>query len=234
MKNLCFLFIIFMILTSCATYKKGDLILFIEPSIGFVSDSVTEMADSTKNVTENETNSSKNTNEKESMEGPDFSFRLLVDYYFTNWFSLCAGLGFSGNNPQAKDVSSIGSYSTYSLTVPLGLRFFVPLYVGDEPCFTFGVGITANLPIDAYPSLYWVAYEEADRTINVNPYLGYYLDMGFTYEIFEIIFRGQLAFKNIESALKDDKISMEVYGGTFSCVLRVPIRLGNYPIGGNY
>jgi len=64
--------------------------------------------------------------------------------------------------------------------------------------------------------------------MNVNPYLGYYLDMGFTFAVFEILFRGQIAFKTIESTLKDDKISMEVSGGTFSCVLRVPIRLGNY------
>jgi len=113
MKNICFVFIIFIILTSCATYKKGDLILFVEPSIGFVSD--TEMADSAKNATENETDSSKNVYERKSMEGPDFSFRLTVDYHFTDWFSLGAGLGFSGNNPQAKYDSSIGSYSTYYL-----------------------------------------------------------------------------------------------------------------------
>jgi len=57
--------------------------------------------------------------------------------------------------------------------------------------------------------------------------------MGFTYELFEILFRAQLSFKNVESVLKDDKISMEVVGSTLSCVLRIPIRLRNYPIGGN-
>ena len=125
MRKIYLVLILFIILTSCITQKKGDLVLFIEPYAGYES---AELVDGIR------------------MEGTDLSLRATINYYFTDWFSINTGLGFNGNIftivKENSDQTPNNDYTSFYITLPLGLHLVEP-----NSGFTFGAGITANLPI---------------------------------------------------------------------------------------
>ncbi|MCL2230563.1 MAG: hypothetical protein FWC01_05660 [Treponema sp.] len=124
MKQFCILVALIFIFTSCETinHEKGDVVLFIEPYIGYEKP-VLDISEA-------------------NTQGINISLQTTVDYYFTNWFSLNTGFGFAGNIISIEN----GNYYAYCFSVPLGLRFNISNINGN---LTLGTGVNANFPLYA-------------------------------------------------------------------------------------
>jgi hypothetical protein len=137
--------------------------------------------------------------------GLDLALRGTVHYYFVDFFSLNAGAGVSTffniyncssyqevreNSKQIKRTDNLSFlFSSVYVTVPFGLRF-------SFNSFIFGAGITGNFPVfsSATSSSNWTEEstdghnteklsgkdsQVTDKTFKLDPYLGWYFDIGF-------------------------------------------------------
>jgi len=171
-------------------HNKGDLMLNIDHPLSLAFPSIGLMG------------------QYSMMPGFNFSLGSAVDYYFTDFFSLGAGLGLSGNyNVFLGDTSSSGvppevyiipvigwailfwdlfgpmldnngRYFAAYVNIPFGFRF-------SAKAFSFGAGATANIPLwgfGNYESLEWED-SDGDKQNGVSfkhlPYMGWYADIGF-------------------------------------------------------
>ncbi len=97
--------------------------------------------------------------------GFDFSLSNRLHYYFTDFFGVNIGLGFSG---LILFFPLDQAFNRLYFTVPVGFRFSFSL-------FTFGGGITANIPIN----------EPIDDDLELDPdiwgifNMGWYTEVGF-------------------------------------------------------
>ena len=160
---------------SVFAHDKGDLMLNIEPQIGIAFPGI-ELKE--KSIV------------KDKMAfGIDYALRGTVHYYFVDFFGVNAGLGISGFFDYFYADMRIGSgyydainftfnstFSALYFSIPLGFRFSLK-------AFAAGAGFTTNIPISGQSKI-WLSgigsgTKEKDDDFKLNPYMGWYIDIGF-------------------------------------------------------
>jgi len=187
---------------SVSAHEKGDLVLGIEPQVGFAFPALSLMFS------------------HGLMPGFDFGLRGNIQYYFTDSFSVNAGLGYAGNyhifmkygesnidgyqsntNPLLYFIPGVGQLilvadyigailwsvadaltSTYSNTF-FASYFTIPFGVSYAfKSFALSAGLSANIPIGVMGEA--IMKTESGQplgtfTFELKPYLGWYIDIDF-------------------------------------------------------
>jgi len=142
---------------NASAHEKGDLLLGIEPHIGMAFPSIILLFD------------------HNLMPGFDFGLRGTVRYYFTDSFSVNAGLGYAGNYHVFMNNNRKSNIEGYNSVVEEPMLYFVPIV---------GLGL---LIIDMIGATIWSAANDLTST--------YYNTFFASY--FTIPFGVSYAFKNV-------------------------------------
>jgi hypothetical protein len=237
-----------------SAHEKGDLVLNIEPELGFSFPSIQLIS-------------------RNMRVGFGYTLKTTVDYYFLDSLAANVGLGITGNQHDFKIGGGInpvvfvpilgffailnGSwltreielgkfYSSY-ITIPFGLRF-------SKRAFTFGAGLSGNIPINAdrenlryYDRKIFVLNEPNQRLyFDLLPYMGWSLDIGFDASFrkrpknsFGMLLRlnGPLTLHTLEPDSKypqqwDMELTNNANFVSLDLVFRFSFGLANLPIGG--
>lgn len=173
-------------------HDKGDLILGADHQLGFAIPSINLMSNYSM------------------FPGPCVFWGATAEYYFTDFFALGAGLGYSGNyhifntvtnvNPELYAIPIVnifvflfqigdllipdkGTFGASYISIPFGLRF-------SAKAFTFGAGATANFPVHGTSSYtytsenndgYYSSTTEETISFTLRPYMGWYADIGLDF-----------------------------------------------------
>jgi len=240
---------------SVSAHERGDLILNIEPELGFSFPSLQLIS-------------------RNMRVGFGYTVKATVDYYFVDTWAANLGIGITGNQHDFKMGGGINPvvfipilgffallngqlftpeivlgkfYSSY-ITIPFGLRY-------SKNAFTFGAGLSGNIPINADKQnlryYYWkkIHLDGDPHEIlyfDLLPYLGWSLDIGFDIpykkrpkNAFGMLLRLNGPF-TLHTAKADSKLpeqwdmSLEHNCNFISLdlVFRFSIGLANLPIGG--
>jgi len=221
--------------TSAAAHEKGDLILNIEPQLGFSYPNLMLFIN------------------RGFMPGFDFGLGGTVNYYVASFFYVNVGLGYNAHfgvfyddskgvgfnssvNPVFYFVPALGQlvlifdylrslaesaiydsnnfFASY-LTIPFGLGL-------DFRKVALSAGLTANIPLHLESGTYYVKRYERDTsptpiTFTLKPYLGWYGDIGVPMKKrFSAAFRVSGSFaKDTVATSNDDLFKPEIEPDTF-------------------
>lgn len=211
-------------------HDKGDLMVTIEPQIGFVLPQVDVKQSATpyKFDTDNSF-------------GGEFGVRTSVHYYFVDFFAVTAGLGissfssfYSGSyyDNIGQEYSSDGSFFSVFFNIPFGARFSLS-------AFAFGAGLSVNIPMFNENSMQLV-YTNEDSSLKFKTYLGYYLELGYDLSGrkgrengFGMLFRYSGSFLNKIIENKNPNIVIDKFRmHSISLIFQIAIQTAELPIVG--
>ncbi|MDR0387439.1 MAG: hypothetical protein LBH57_05335 [Treponema sp.] len=173
-------------IAAVSAHDKGDMMLNIEPRIGIaipdigIVDRQTGIRD--RDIPGMQTFSA----------GMDAGLQVSVHYYFFNFFAINTGLGFNIftgiHNAEESILQNSGTLINVLVfgyaSIPIGFRFSLG-------AFAIGGGLTGNMPIDGGSAFQYSVIGSgsggsslpvdngADESFSLNPYMGWYFDVGF-------------------------------------------------------
>lgn len=231
-------------------HDKGDLMLNIEPQIGFAFPDI--------GVKQDGVDWSKTTDDWESKSptiiGLDFAFRATVHYYFLSFIGINAGIGISGfydfysvtgegwlyddedDEWYEEKLTRNLDFAAVYFTIPFGLRFSLS-------ALAVGGGLTVNIPLTS-GSAFWVGDSSKnsvkDDDFKVDTYMGWYVDFGFDMSGKKGRAGGFGLLARVSGSLSDRIAKTKTPGFEYkpfrqfavSLVFQAASELGNYPIGG--
>ena len=166
---------LFLILTAgnAFSHDEGDLMLFIEPQIGFAMPEIGVKLQSGPHY-------------KKSPDSYSFGFEYAlkanIHYYISEVFGVNLGVGVSGFVAMltAKYVDTYG-YSSSDLYTFSGIYYTIPFGIRlSLDAFAAGAGLTYNIPFPVGSSAMGFAFDTFDDSnFKLINYLGWYGDIGF-------------------------------------------------------
>ena len=235
------LLVLVLALGSAFAHDKGDLMLNVEPQIGFSLPDIGVRSDGVL-----WSDAIKNTKQF----GMNLGLNITAHYYFFNFFALNAGAGFLFNllnvyyaevYPSTDDYSNF-SFTNGYVTIPFGVRL-------SGGAFAAGLGMAVNIPVSGKAKLVEKYGGDkvtlTDKKYSQNTYTAWYIDLGFDMSGkkdreggFGMLARVSAPFSGPIATTKyvfedDSKLSYDPFTYvSVSLVFQAAIQMGNYPIGG--
>ena len=241
MKRFALFFLLALVLFSGTAFAhdKGDLMLNIEPQIGYSLPDIGIRSDGVL--------WSKGGNYDTREFGMNLGLNVTAHYYFIDYIALNAGLGFLFNlmsvyftEQHSVDYDQF-TFSNGYVTIPFGARFSVS-------AFAAGLGMAVNIPVSGKAQVVGEhggdKVKLTDKKYSQEAYMAWYVDVGFDlsgkkdkeggFGMFGRVsapFSGPIA--TTKYVFDGSKLSYSPFTYvSISLVFQAAIQLGNYPIGG--